>query len=163
MGQPRLLKPYRPKPRYIPKQIKHEESLQRQVCQYLRLQYPKVIFRSDYASGLKLTIAQASIHKRLQSGRAWPDLFIYLPQKVDGKQYAGLALELKKDGTSIFVSRGERKGQLVADPHIQEQYYMLQELNRVGYFADFAIGYDDAIKKIDHYMGRPEEETNQLF
>lgn len=151
-----ILKPYTPKPRYIPKVKKHEESLQRQVCSYLRLQYPHVVFRSDYASGLRLTINQARIHRSLQSGKSWPDLFIYLPRKVDGKQYAGMALELKREGIPIKVTRGPRKGQLVADIHIREQYYMLQRLERLGYWADFAIGFDDAINKIDYYMGKPE-------
>jgi hypothetical protein len=153
---PKVLRPYTPPKRYIPKNRKHEESLQRQVCHYLRLQYPHVIFRSDYASGLRLTIAQATTHKSLQSGRSWPDLFVYLPRKVDGKQYAGLALELKKEGTSIKQKIGPNKGKLVANLHIQEQYYMLEKLNKIGYWADFAIGIDDAIEKIDHYMGKPE-------
>ena len=156
MGRRTILAPYKPKPRYIPKNQKHEESLQRQVCSYLRLQYPHVIFRSDYASGLRLTENQARIHRSLQSGRAWPDLFIYLPRKVDGRQYAGMALELKKEGTTIKVSRGPQKGQITANPHVREQYYMLQALEKVGYFADFAIGFDDAINKIDYYMGKPE-------
>lgn len=151
-----ILQPYTPKKRYIPKNQKHEESLQRQVCQYLRFQYPHVSFRSDYASGLHLTVNQARIHASLQSGRAWPDLFIYLPRKVDGKQYAGMGLELKKEGTAIFLSRGAQKGQLVANLHIREQYYMLVELEKVGYFTDFGIGFDDAVKKIDYYMGKPE-------
>ena len=150
------MRPYTPPKRYIPKVQKHEQSLQRQVCTYLRHQYPHVIFRSDYASGLHLTMAQAVVHKSLQSGRSWPDLFIYLPRKVDGKQRAGMALELKREGTAIFVTRGPNKGQLVADPHIREQYYLLQELERLGYYAEMGIGYDDAVAKIDHYMGKPE-------
>jgi hypothetical protein len=147
-----VLKPYQPKPRYIPKNVKHEESLQRQVCHYIRLQYPHVIFRSDYASGLRLTVNQARIHKSLQSGRAWPDLFIYYPRKVGGRQYAGMALELKKTGTVIKL----KNNKLTSNPHIQEQYYMLQSLEKVGYWADFGIGIDDCINKIDYYMGKPE-------
>lgn len=104
-------------------------------------------------------MAQAMLHKSLQAGRAWPDLFIYLPRKVDGKQYAGMALELKREGVTIMCKIGKNKGKLVADPHIQEQYYLLQELERLGYWADFAIGFDDAINKIDHYMGKPENES----
>jgi hypothetical protein len=158
-----VLRPYKPPKRYIPKNRKTEESLQRQVCTYIKLQFPQVIFRSDYASGLHLTIAQATTHKSLQSGRSWPDLFIYMPRKVEGKQYAGLALELKKDNTSIKQKIGKNKGQLVANPHIREQYYMLQELNKLGYWADFAIGFDDAVAKIDHYMGKPKLENETMF
>lgn len=151
------------KKRYIPKNVKHEENLQLTVCKYLRMQFPAVMFRSDYASGLKLTMHQAAKHKRLQSGRAWPDLFIYLPRKVAGKQYAGMALELKKEGTAIMVTRGPRKGQLVSNEHITEQYYLLQSLRKVGYFAEFACGLDDAIDLINKYMGVVEPEPNALF
>jgi hypothetical protein len=151
MAKP-VLKLYEPKPRYVPKNKSHEQSLQKQVCQYLRLQYQHVIFRSDYASGLKLTVYQAAIHKSLQSSRAWPDLFIYHPRKVEGKQYAGMALELKTEGTRIKLKNGE----LTTNPHIREQYAMLQALEKVGYWADFAVGFDDAINKIDYYMGKPE-------
>jgi hypothetical protein len=134
----RVLRPYTPKKRFTPAKVKHEESLQRQVCRYLRLQYPNIIFRSDYASGLQLTMNQAAIHKSLQSGRSWPDLFIYKPSRG----YSGLALEIKRENNVIYLKRGLRKGLLTSDPHIQEQALMLRELNDLGYFARFGIGFD---------------------
>lgn len=151
------------KTRYIPKIVKHEESLQKMVCKFLRLKYPNVIFRSDFASGLRMSKYQATQHKTMQSSRAWPDLFIYMPRKVDGKQYAGLALELKKDGTSIIVKIGPNKGNLVADQHIREQYHMLKALSKLGYYADFAVGYDSATSIIDWYMGVPTLENESIF
>lgn len=151
------------KPRYIPKSIKHEEQIQRQVCSYLRLQYPNVIFRSDYSSGLHLTQNQARINASLQSGRAFPDLFIYEPQKVGGVQYAGLAIELKREGTTIVVTRGERRGMLTSDPHIQEQFFLLKELKNRGYYANFACGFDEAIKIIDWYFGKDVKEQASMF
>lgn len=151
------------KARYIPKNTKHEESLQKQVCSYLRLKYPTVVFRSDYASGMKLTKNQAVQHKRMQSSRAFPDLFIYYPIQHGEKSYCGLALELKKEGTSVILKIGERKGKLSTDPHIQEQAVMLKELNRLGYYANFAVGYDEAIKIIDWYMKTPRHEAESLF
>jgi hypothetical protein len=36
-----------------------ESQLQLNVCDYLRMQYPGVIFRSDVAAGLKLSMSQA--------------------------------------------------------------------------------------------------------
>lgn len=151
------------KSRYIPKVTKHEESLQKQVCSYLRLQYPNVIFRSDFASGMKLSQYQAVQHKRLQSSRSWPDLFIYFPIQHGEKFYCGLALELKKEGTSVILKIGERKGKLSTDPHIQEQAIMLKELNKLGYYANFAVGFDEAIKIIDWYMKKPRHEAGTLF
>lgn len=162
-----VLQPYTPKKRYIPKNTQQEQGLQSQVCSYLRLQYPHVIFRSDYASGLKLTAYQAKTHQRLQYSRSWPDIFIYHPMKVDGVQYAGLALELKKEGTIVYkkdgslrkktLTRRNRYG-LVAEKydHLAEQADMLEKLRKRGYMADFAVGFDDAVNKIDHYMGKPE-------
>ena len=151
------------KARYIPKVTKHEEGLQKQVCQYLRLQYPNVIFRSDFASGLKLSQYQATQHKRLQSSRSWPDLFIYQPMQHGEKFYCGLALELKKDGTAIILKIGPRKGRLSENPHIQEQALMLKQLNRLGYYANFAVGFDEAIKIIDWYMKKPRVDTQSIF
>jgi hypothetical protein len=162
-----LLQPTETPTRYVPRHIKHEESIQRQVCSYLRMQYPQVLFRSDYASGLHLTINQARTHRALQSGRAWPDLFIYHPTTVQGKdgprKFYGCALELKRDGTTIIVSRGARKGHLTSDPHIQEQFLMLKELARLGYYANFAVGFDEAQQIIDWYMGKPHAETEAMF
>lgn len=151
------------KPRYVPKTKKHEESLQKAVCSYLRLHYPNVIFRSDFASGLKLSQYQATQHKRLQSSRSWPDLFIYKPMQHGDKFYCGLALELKKDGTSIILKIGPRKGHLSENPHIQEQALMLKELNKLGYYANFAVGYDQAVNIIDWYMKKPQHEATTIF
>lgn len=127
-----------------------ESQIQRQVCEYLRLQLPEAIFRSDYASGLKLTIVQAAQHKRLQSSRAWPDLVIY-ERSHDGK-YPLLALELKAPGVVIY----KKDGTLRADKHLREQAAMLQALRDRGYAADFAIGFGDAVRKIDAYFGHEQ-------
>jgi hypothetical protein len=138
--------------RYIPRVVKHEESLQRQACSYLRKQWPRVIFRSDYSAGLRLTQNQARINASMQSGRGFPDLFIYEPMTIEGKHYCGMALELKRDKTAIIVTKGPRKGHLVADKHIQEQYLMLKELARKGYYTDFGIGIDDTLRKLQWYL-----------
>ena len=151
------------KDRYIPKVTKHEESLQKQVCQYLRLQFPNVIFRSDFASGMKMSQYQATQHKRLQSSRSWPDLFIYHPMQHGETVYHGLAIELKADGTSVVLKIGPRKGHLSTDPHIQEQALMLKALNQLGYYANFAVGFDEAQKIIDWYMKKPRVDTQSIF
>lgn len=114
---------------------------------------------SDFGAGAWLTKSQAGIQKAMQSSRGFPDLFIYEPRTVkheDGteKFYAGLAIELKKEGTTIIVTRGARKGHLTSDPHIQEQFLMLKELKKKGYYANFGVGFDEARKIIDWYMGR---------
>lgn len=134
-----------------------ELELQAQVADYLRLQYPDVLFHSDFGSGIKLTMGQAIKQKRLQGGRrAWPDLFIAEPRrsKISGRQYHGAFIELKKEGVKVF----RKDGRVVADKHIREQFYMIDDLIRKGYFADFACGFDEAKKFIDEYLGDPEDE-----
>lgn len=124
-----------------------EKTLHQQVADYLKLQYPGVLFHSDFGSGIKLTIGQASQQKRLQSGRAWPDIFIAEPR--GGKH--GLFLELKRQGTIVVL----KNGQLTANPHIREQYEVLMELIRRGYVADFAVGFEASTKAIDQYLALP--------
>lgn len=130
-----------------------EQELQAQVADYLRLRYPTVLFHSDYGSGIKLTIGQAIRQKRLNGGRrSWPDMFIAEPRTVvkDGDKYfyAGLFIELKRPGTRILT----KKGMLVANEHIREQFDMLELLRKSGYAAEFACGFDEAKKIIDEYL-----------
>ena len=123
-----------------------EADLQVQVADYLRLQYPRVMFHSDFGSGIKLTMGQAIKQKRQNGGRrAWPDMALAEPR---GK-YHGAYIELKKAGTHIF----KKDGTLVADQHIREQAEMLQRLRQRGYKAEFACGFDEAKKIIDEYLG----------
>lgn len=99
----------------------------------------------------------------MQSSRAWPDLFIYEPRFINGVQYAGCAIELKKEGTAIIVSRGPRKGHIVSNPHIQEQILMLKELKERGYYATIACGIDQTLRVIDWYFGRKTLNNAELF
>jgi hypothetical protein len=121
-----------------------ESVVQQRVCLYLRTHYPEVIFRSDFASGLKLTIGQAKLHKSLQSSRAWPDLVIYEPRG----SYQGLCIELKREGVVLF----KKDGTLRADEHVREQAAMLKALRDRGYYAYFAVGYDAAVRLIEDYF-----------
>lgn len=152
-----------------------EVDLQAQVADYIRLQYPSVIFHSDFGSGIKLTMGQAIKQKRLNGGRrAWPDMFIAQPmagvlkfgpfateynddgsikslrQDVTAPETIrfGLFIELKREGTRIF----KKDGKLVADEHIREQFDMLHDLRARGYAAEFGIGFEGTKKLIDDYM-----------
>ena len=122
-----------------------ESDLQIMVADYLRLRYPKVLFHSDFGSGIKLTMGQAAKQKRQNGGRrAWPDMFIAEPTK----KYSGLFIELKKEGTRLQKKNGEW-----ATPHIEEQAKVLMQLDDKGYMAKFARGFDEAKKIIDDYLG----------
>lgn len=126
------------------KKRKTEESLQLQVCQYLKIKHPEIIFYSDIASGMKLTIGQAVKAKKLRSSRAQPDIFIAHPNSL----YSGLFLELKKSHEEIYC----KYGTLRRDEHLQEQAIMIVNLKRLGYMADFACGYEEAIGIITNYL-----------
>ena len=132
-----------------------EHELYVLIADYLRLQYPDIIYRFDLAADLKLSIGQAKKHKRLQRFRGYPDLFIAKPklqQSKDGMPVYthGLFLEIKKEGTKIL----KKDGSYVADKHIREQAKMLQALERRGYRAMFAVGFEQAKQIIDEYIGR---------
>ncbi len=130
-----------------------EEVIQQQVADYLRLQYPKVLFHSDFGSGIKLTMGQAVKQKRLNGGRrAWPDMFIAepMPRCIDGSwdyEWNGLFIELKKEGTRLKKKNGKW-----ASEHIAEQAIMLEKLRARGYRAEFARGFEEAKGLIDDYL-----------
>jgi hypothetical protein len=112
------------------------------IALYLRLQYPNVLFHFDLA-GLNLSMAQAGMNKAIQGGRGWPDLFIAQPSK--GR--SGLFIEVKKEGTKIYNTKGSP-----ATPHIAEQIQMHNRLTHRGYESVFAIGFDEAKLLIDIYL-----------
>ena len=74
-------------------------------------------------------------------------------QTDDGADYyammfAGLFLEIKRDGTRLKKKNGEW-----STTHIKEQANVLHRLRKRGYAAEFAIGFDEAKKLIDEYLG----------
>ena len=131
-----------------------EHEMYIQIADYMRYQYPEVIYRFDLAADLKLSIGQAKKHKRLQGRRGYPDLFVAEARRLGDRYYAGLFIELKKAGTRIY----RKDGRLVSDAHIREQFDMLEQLRQRGYMAEFACGFDEAKKIIDEYLGEPAKE-----
>lgn len=141
----------------------NESDLQSQVADYLRLQYPNVMFHSDFGSGVRLTVGQALRQKRQNGGRrAWPDMFIACTLKViirfdfnrnidvsERVPCGGLFLELKREGTRLKKKNGEW-----ATEHIAEQAKVLDDLRERGYCAEFAVGFDEAKRIIDEYLGK---------
>jgi hypothetical protein len=125
----------------------HEDNLQIAISTYLKLQYPTVDFTSEASGGKKSQFEAAnSMKKRSRNGL--PDLIILHPTE----HYHGLMLELKQPKTTIIVKIGEREGQLSQDEHIREQYAVLEDLRNKGYYAEFAVGFDQAQEIIDAYM-----------
>lgn len=130
-----------------------EAQLQEQVAQYIRLQYPAVLFHSDFGSGIKMTKGQAIKQQRQNGGiRGWPDMLIAepAPRCIDGSwnyEWHGLFIELKKEGTRLRKKNGD-----FASEHIAEQAEMLEKLESKGYCAKFAVGFDEAKRIVDSYL-----------
>src|SRR5688572_10185738 len=69
-----------------------EYELQKQVCKWLQLQYPDVLFMTDSIAAVKLTLPQAARNKAVQKPNfKCPDLIIFEPNK----DFKGLFIELK--------------------------------------------------------------------
>lgn len=128
--------------------VDSEEWAHRETVLMLKRDYPDVIFRTDFAAGLRLPIWIAKKHAKMQSSKAFPDLFIYSPQKG----YHGLAIELKAPGRRIKKQNGDW-----ADDDCRRQNNMLTRLDDLGYAAYFASGYPEAKIIIDWYFGKGEE------
>lgn len=132
-----------------------ERIVVEQVARYLQTKLPKAVYRFDLAADLKLTVGQASRHKRLHPHRGYPDLWIAHPTN----KHHGLFIEIKKDGVRL---RKVRSGEW-ATPHIAEQAETLKHLNELGYLATFGIGYEDCIGKIEAYMGSNASNDGEPF
>lgn len=142
-----------------------EAQVQEKVAQYLVSVYPEVMFHSDFGSGVRLTPGQAAKQKRQNGGRSkWPDMTIAEPRLLTGKfkleewgfecgavptkLACGLYIELKKDGTRLRKKSGE-----YVNEHIAKQAETLEKLRKRGYCAEFAVGFDEAKRIIDEYLG----------
>lgn len=123
--------------------VQSEKDLQKMVCDYLRVAFPKILFNSDMAGAMKLSIGQAVQISRLRSNKGFPDIAIYEPKNG----YNGLFIELKKEGEKLM----KRDGTPVTE-HIQEQLNCINLLNAKGYKCFFCSGWDSAKETIDNYL-----------
>ncbi len=125
--------------------MKHPEyDLQKTVCQYLEMQYPKVLFLSDTIASVKLTKQQAVRNKAIQKdGFKCPDLLILEPSKHG---YCGLFIELK------IKSPLKKNGEVYENKHLKGQEKTILELNKKGYLSMFCTGFVEAKVAIDFYL-----------
>ena len=130
--------------RYFPKRAnKPEERIHWEVVQYIKEQYPKVRFISNL-SGAAFTSKTMAVQARsLQHSNGAPDLMIFYKNSY----YSGLAIELKKGSVELTNKGGDW-----ATTHIKEQAEWLTYLEDNKWKAEFAVGYDAAIKLIEDHM-----------
>jgi hypothetical protein len=118
-----------------------ERYLHQSVCHYLKVRYPDVIFTSE-SSGLYVTPGQARTLKATRSGHGLPDVMVFYPTDM----YHGLFLELK--ATNIY----KKDGTLKKNDHTEHQLRVIEKLKRLGYWAQFVVGMDEAVTTIDQYI-----------
>lgn len=124
-----------------------EFVLQRQVCRWLSLQYPTVLFLSDTIASVKLTLPQQGRNKLIQKDNfKTPDLLIFEPRLG----YAGLFIELK------VKSPFKKDGSLLKDEHLEGQEKTMSDLRERGYFACFSWSFDMTVKIVTKYLSLPE-------
>lgn len=121
--------------------MRPEETLHFQICDYLRIAYPKVMFISE-SSGVRVSAGMAKKLKRTRSNHTHADLYLLEPR---GK-YHGLILELK--AKTIY----KKDGTLLKNDHVRDQQHTIDELNKKGFKACFAIGFNETKKIIDDYL-----------
>ena len=122
-----------------------EYLLQCQICKYLEIQHPKVLFMSDTIASLRLTIPQQIRNKKIQKRDfKTPDLLIFEPK---GK-YHGLFIELKNE--SPFKKDGTIKAS--QNDHLLLQQKTLNKLMVKGYIACFSWTFENTIALINNYL-----------
>ena len=120
-----------------------EYQLQKQVCTYLNVQYPDVLYLSDTIASVRLTMPQAMRNKAIQkNGFKCPDLLILEPKNG----YSGLFIELKKE------SPYKKDGTLKKNKHVEGQEKSMQDLRSKGYFCLFSGSFEQTKKIIDIYL-----------
>lgn len=123
----------------------NEYLLQKQICQYLKSQYPSVYFLSDTVASVKLTQTQQGRNKAVQCQIfKCPDLLIFEPND----KFKGLFIELKTQ--SPFKKDGTIKAS--QNNHLENQQSSLNSLNKKGYCAVFSWGFEMTKKIIDNYL-----------
>jgi hypothetical protein len=121
-----------------------ETQLSMKICEYLRDYHPTIPFQVDM-SGEKLSKIAAQRSAKARAGEyKQPDLTLYVKK---GK-FGTLMLELKKLSTHPL----RKDGKLKAGEHLELQAKSIKWLRSYGQCADFAVGYEDTINKINKYL-----------
>lgn len=152
---------------YHPKQA--EYSLTVQVVNYVKKTYPQAIIIHDFAAGTNLKDSDRIKMMATRSEDGQPDISIDFPSRG----YHGLRLELKAEGVVIqkkdgklrkspYTRKYKKNGKIFIKrgDHLLEQAQTLRKYNRLGYYANFAIGFNQAKKIIDWYF---KNENASLF
>lgn len=161
------------------KNVKHEQSMQIEACQWLRDTFPGMHFYSDTGAGAFNSQYEKDTHNKQQSAKGLPDMTIFAMRRG----YGALCLELKtddakikrkRDATKLWV-RKNKNGKVIErdthirkagewyDPHIERQHDRQLELRALGYCATFVQGLEQFKKIVCWYFDTPYIENSSLF
>lgn len=119
-----------------------EKEIHCAICEYLRIQHPNLLFSSD-AGGLRVSMGVIMEVKRKSCNHKIPDLLIFQPNS----QYKGCFVEIKRSKDDLYLKSGKLK-----TDHVKAQAECLFMLRELGYYAEFGIGFEDTIQKIETYL-----------
>lgn len=119
-----------------------EKEIHVNICEYLRLQYPDLLFTSD-AGGLRVSIGVIMEVKRKSCNYKIPDLLIF----QRNSQYNGCFIEIKRSKDDLYLKSGKLK-----NDHVKAQEECLFMLREQGYYAEFGVGFDNTIQQIETYL-----------
>jgi hypothetical protein len=121
-----------------------EQMLTSKIAEYLRENHPTIPFQVDL-SGEALSKSAALRSSKNRAGLfKMPDLTVY----VKKGSYGCLMLELKK----LSAHPLKKDGTLKKNEHIELQARSIEWLRNHGQCADFGVGYQDTINKINRYL-----------
>ena len=122
-----------------------ESQIHTAICQYIKLQYPNIIFTSE-SGGMFTSPGLANRIKKQRSGTGLPDLIILEPRNG----YHGLCIELKSSPACLYKKDGTLKKSL----HLIAQNEILERLRSLGYFSTFAVSFEGCKLIIDEYLSK---------
>ncbi len=135
-----------------------EEELQKKVIREIKFRWPELrdCIHAGSLSGMKQSASRGKRAKDMGHAAGFPDLGIYISRGV----YSTIYLELKYDNAYPF----RKDGSLRKDEHIENQARWLMRLREAGHYADFAVGYEESIRKIDAYINlQPGENLDHMM
>lgn len=127
--------------------ITDEDLVHIQVVEWLQFRFPWALFHSDAAGELmtdSMRIRQSKVNPKEMS---FPDLQILEARRG----YFGLFIELKREEEELFAASG-----LFKNNHLTRQNHTLNLLKKRRFHAEFAKGFEAAIKIIDWYLSGPQ-------
>ena len=113
----------------------NEDRLQREVIKYINYQYLKVRYCASLG-GIRTSYKQAIKAKTNGYVKGFPDLFIYESRTINGKQYHGLAIEIKT----------------IKGRPTKEQKEWIGALKERNYKAEIVKGLPAILELIDEYL-----------